>query len=160
MKLQAREDLKLKDIEIRAAREEAVKTVADKDAEIAVINEELAEMRDKRDQLYDEKYKLEAVIDQQKAEIEKLETDLMRAKDEVNCRKMVIDEMSNSMLLHEQESMDMAAKLTLMKNQILEADAEAGMKHRYAAVRLGTIRHHPCTVSNPIQCNAPRNFDF
>ena len=43
--------------------------------------------------------------------------------------------------------MQMAQKLTLMKNQIMENDAAGGMSHRYAAVRLGTIRHHPCTVS-------------
>ena len=41
----------------------------------------------------------------------------------------------------------MAQKLTLMKNQIMESDAADGMMRRYAAVRLGTIRHHPCTVS-------------
>jgi hypothetical protein len=29
----------------------------------------------------------------------------------------------------------------------MENDAAGGMSHRYAAVRLGTIRHHPCTVS-------------
>ena len=54
--------------------------------------------------------------------------------------------MSNSMLHHERESMEMAQKLTLMKNQIMETDAAKGMEKRYAAVRLGTIRHHPCTV--------------
>ena len=40
----------------------------------------------------------------------------------------------------------MAQKLTLMKNQIMESDAADGMMRRYAAVRLGTIRHHPCTL--------------
>ena len=58
--------------------------------------------------------------------------------------------MSKSMLGHEQESMEMAQKLTLMKNQIMESDAAAGMMRRYAAVRLGKIRHHPCTVSYKI----------
>jgi len=62
---------------------------------------------------------------------------------------MVIDEMSKSMLHHERESMEMAQKLTLMKNQIMENDAAAGMMRRYASVRLGKIRHHPCTVSIP-----------
>ena len=28
----------------------------------------------------------------------------------------------------------------------MESDATNGMMRRYAAVRLGTIRHHPCTV--------------
>ena len=41
---------------------------------------------------------------------------MQRAKDDVECRKLIIDEMSKSMLHHEQESADMAQKLTLMKN--------------------------------------------
>lgn len=28
----------------------------------------------------------------------------------------------------------------------MENDAAGGMMHRYAAVRLGKIRHHPCTI--------------
>ena len=28
----------------------------------------------------------------------------------------------------------------------MESDAANGMQRRFAAVRLGTIRHHPCTV--------------
>ena len=40
----------------------------------------------------------------------------------------------------------MAQKLTMMKNQIMESAVAEGMVHKYAAVRLGTIRHHPCTV--------------
>ena len=51
------------------------------------------------------------------------------------------------MLAHEQESMDMAQKLTLMKNEIMENDAANGMMKKHPAVRLGKIRHHPCTVS-------------
>lgn len=82
---------------------------------------------------------------------------MARAKDDVDCRKQIIDEMSNSMLHHEKESMEMASKLTLMKNQIMENDVCNGMSHRYAAVRLGTIRHHPCTVSKIL---APPNLLF
>ena len=41
---------------------------------------------------------------------------MVRAKEDVECRKLIIDEMSKSMLHHEKESMDMAQKLTLMKN--------------------------------------------
>ena len=29
---------------------------------------------------------------------------------------------------------------------MMESDAADGMMRRYAAVRLGTIRHHPCTM--------------
>ena len=54
--------------------------------------------------------------DVQKTAIDSLEQDLARAKEDVECRKMIIDEMSKSMLHHEKESMDMAQKLVLMKN--------------------------------------------
>lgn len=40
----------------------------------------------------------------------------------------------------------MAHKLTLMKNQIMENDVAFGMMKRHPAVRLGKIRHHPCTI--------------
>ena len=93
-----------------------------------------------------QKNKLEGDHDEQKAVIEKLEEQCQRAKEDVECRKLIIDEMSQSMLFHERESMEMAQKLTLMKNQIMETDAANGMQRRFAAVRLGTIRHHPCTV--------------
>ena len=93
-----------------------------------------------------QKNALEGVQDEQRAEIERITNDCQRANDDVECRKLIIDEMSNNMLHHEQESMEMAQKLSMMKNQIMENDAAIGLEKRYAAVRLGTIRHHPCIV--------------
>ena len=37
--------------------------------------------------------------------------------------------------------------MTLLKNQILESDTEDGMKRKYTAVRVGTIRYYPCSFS-------------
>jgi hypothetical protein len=62
---------------------------------------------------------------------------------------MVIDEMSSNMLAHEKESADMAQKLTLMKNQMMEADTSVGVGRKFGAVRIGTIKDTPCTVSSP-----------
>lgn len=84
--------------------------------EIEKAKEELNEVISARDSLIMEKNKLELFQDELKQKIEDLETDLARARDDVNCRKMIIDDMSKSMLAHEQESMEMAQKLTLMKN--------------------------------------------
>ena len=80
------------------------------------INDELKEVRDKRDVLYDEMYKVEAVVDTQKDKIDKLEVDVKRAKEDVECRKMIIMDMGESMLHHEKESAEMAQKLTQLKN--------------------------------------------
>lgn len=50
-------------------------------------------------------------------------------------------------MFHEKESAEMASKLTLLKNQILENDADTGMNRKYTAVRIGTLRNYPCTFS-------------
>ena len=68
----------------------------------------MKEVRDKRDALYDEKYQVEAVVDQHKEKIDGLEIELHRAKEDVECRKMIIDDMSQALLFHEKESAEMA----------------------------------------------------
>lgn len=73
-------------------------------------------MREERDANIQEKFKLEQFSDGQQAEIERLKTEVQRAREDVECRKLIIDEMSKNMLAHETESMEMAQKLTLMKN--------------------------------------------
>lgn len=60
---------------------------------------------------------------------------------------MVIEEMGQSMLAHEKESAEMAQKLTLMKNQIMENDTGFGMSKRYGCVRKGRFKNEACTVS-------------
>jgi len=55
--------------------------------------------------------------------------------EDVLCRKMIIEEMNENMLAHERESSEMATKLTLMKNQIMENDTANGMEKKYGAVR-------------------------
>ena len=55
---------------------------------------------------------MEAVVDAQKDKIEKLEIDLKRAREDVECRKMIITDLGESMLHHEKESAEMAQKLT------------------------------------------------
>ena len=147
-KTAARDIEKTLNHEIKLCKEENVKVCAERDEQITRASSELNEVREARDILIQQKNKIESYHDEQRSEIERLETELTRAKEDVDCRKLIIDEMSKSMLGHEKESMEMAQKLTLMKNQIMENDAAGGMMHRYAAVRLGTIRHHPCTVSH------------
>lgn len=41
----------------------------------------------------------------------------------------------------------MAQKLTIMKNQMMEADSCVGMSRKYGAVMICTIKDVPCTVS-------------
>ena len=56
-------------------------------------NEELNEVRSARDTLIQEKNKLESFQDEQRTEIERLEEDVRRAHEDVECRKLIITEM-------------------------------------------------------------------
>ena len=55
--------------------------------------------------------------------------------------------MGENLIKHESESMQMAQKLTLMKNEIMEYDKYVGMNRKYSAVRQGSSRLYACTVS-------------
>jgi len=66
----------------------------------------------------------------------------------VHLRKTVIDSMGQNLLHHEEESMKMSQKLTLMKNQIMEYDRHVGMNRKYGAVRIQALKNTPVTVSN------------
>ena len=134
-------------MEVKEAHELKKKEVQKMQDNIDEINNELKEVRDKRDMLYDEKYQVEAVVDEQKDKIEKLELEVRRAKEDVECRKMIIEELGSNMMHHERESAEMAQKLTLLKNQIMENDTSNGLGMKYTAVRVGTLRYHPCSFS-------------
>ena len=69
------------------------------------------------------------------------------ATDEVQLRKTIVDSMGQNLMKHESESMQMAQKLTLMKNQIMEYDKHVGMNRKFGAVKAGNIKSTPCTVS-------------
>lgn len=69
-----------------------------------------------------------------------LEKEYQRKCDEVNLRKEVIDSMSDSLMAHESDSRDLAAKLVMMKNQIMENDIGKFIGRKFAAVRIGVIK--------------------
>ena len=63
----------------------------------------------------------------------------------------MIDELGKSMLMHEKEEMEMASKLTLLKNQMMESDTGYGMSKKYGCVRKGLLKGlapQACTVSD------------
>ena len=71
---------------------------------------------DEKSKLIDDKFNVEKVLDKKTEKINELERQVSLAIDEVNCRKQVIDSMSNSLLSHEKESAKMAESLSIMKN--------------------------------------------
>lgn len=54
--------------------------------------------------------------------------------------------MGENLMKHESESMQMAQKLTLMKNQIMEYDKHVGMNRKFGAVKKGAINVMACTL--------------
>lgn len=97
--------------------------------------------------MFEEKFKVEETVDERNNRIQQLELELQRAKEEVACRKLVIAEMTSSLLRHEEESAELAEKMTMLKNQMMESDMASGIRRKYTAVRVGAIRQIPCTVS-------------
>ena len=69
-----------------------------------------------KNELKDENHKLEEEIDKLYSDIIKMERELSLANDEISLRKSVVDSMGENLLKHENESMQMSQKLTLMKN--------------------------------------------
>ena len=58
--------------------------------------------------------------------------------------------MGKNMLAHEKEEADLASKLTLLKNQIMENDTGFGMSKKYGCVKKGMLKgfvDQACTVS-------------
>ena len=102
--------------EVKAANNEKMELIRCHEEQLSKANEELKEVREARDSLMQQKNVIESVQDEQKAEIERLEQVCSRAKEDVECRKLIIEEMSKNMLHHEKEEMDLAQKLTLLKN--------------------------------------------
>jgi hypothetical protein len=60
----------------------------------------------------------------------------MRATDEVNLRKEVIESMSGSMMKHEKENKELVSKLVMLKNQILENDIGLATDRTFGAVKI------------------------
>lgn len=54
--------------------------------------------------------------------------------------------MSASLLRHEQDSAELASKLVLLKNQIMEHSVAQSMKRKYAGVKVGALKGVPVTV--------------
>lgn len=115
-KVASRENEKHIEGEVKAANLEKTELIRCHEEQLSKANEELNEVRETRDSLMQQKNKIEDVQDEQKADIDRLEQELHRAKEEIECRKLIIEEMNKNMLYHEKEEKELAQKLTLMKN--------------------------------------------
>ena len=115
-KVASRENERHIQAEVKTANNEKKELIRCHEEQLSKASTELDEVREARDSLMQQKNLIESVQDEQKAEIERLEQVCNRAKEDVECRKLIIEEMSKNMLYHEKEEMDLAQKLTLLKN--------------------------------------------
>ena len=115
-KVASRENERHIQAEVKTANNEKKELIRCHEEQLSKASTELDEVREVRDSLMQQKNVIESVQDEQKAEIERLEQVCNRAKEDVECRKLIIEEMSKNMLHHEKEEMDLAQKLTLLKN--------------------------------------------
>jgi hypothetical protein len=91
--------------------------------------------------------KVEEVVDIKDGFLTQMTLELQRAKEEVACRKLIIEQMTANLMDHEKESAEMASKLSQLKSQMLAADQEVGMSRKYSGVRIGKLSDTACTVS-------------
>ena len=62
-------------------------------------------------------------------------------------RKKIIEQMGVNLAFHEKECADLAKKLTILKQQILDNDSGYGMSKKFGCVKIGRLKDTVCTVS-------------
>lgn len=73
-----------------------------------------------RNNEFDKNLKIEEIIDEKNEKILALEKELQRKSDESELRREIVESMTASLQRHEKESAELANKLVLMKNQMLD----------------------------------------
>ena len=73
--------------------------------------------------------------------------EVQRCKEEVQCRKMIIEQMTKSMMDHERESAEMADKLSSLKSQMMLVASDDGLKEKFSCVKIGRVSDVAALVS-------------
>ncbi len=73
--------------------------------------------------------------------------DNQRLTDEIESRKVMIEQMSANLMHHETESAELAQKLSILKQQMMDNDAGYGLSKKFGCVRIGRLKDTVCTVS-------------
>lgn len=94
----------------------------------------------------DKNLKLLREIDDKNEQILILEKDNLKKTEDDKLRREIVDTMSTSLLRHEQESRELAEKLTIMKNQIMETQVGRAIRKRFPAIKIGSLKSSPAFV--------------
>eukprot|EP00347_Sterkiella_histriomuscorum_P016614 403352511 len=139
LELEYTKKFEAKDLEVKELKAEHQK-ILDK------MTVEHTEVVNQRNYEMDRNLKIGETIDLLNEKIVQLDKELQRRNDEINLRKEVIDSMSNSLMKHEKESGELASKLALMKNQIIESSIGSGIGKKFAAVKVGKLKQKPVAL--------------
>ena len=140
-----RDKMHQKDLKEREAEWEL--KLAKEAAKTAEVQRDMAEIKKSADVLFEEKFKFESILTGKDMRIRHLDLELLRATEEIACRKIAIDHMSENLLAHEKECSELAGKLSMMKQQIIENETGFGMEKKYGCVKINKLKNEVCTVS-------------
>ncbi|CDW87547.1 UNKNOWN [Stylonychia lemnae] len=146
-------EVEAKDKEIQSMKEqykgELEKQTNQHQCQVKQLQDENEDLIKQRNQEMDRNLKIEETIDEKNDKILQLEKELQRKVDEVNLRKEIIESMQESLMRHEKESAELASKLVLMKNQIMEHNVGRSLQRKFAGVKSGALKGIPVVVSLP-----------
>lgn len=89
--------------ELKERESEWEAKLAKESAKTAEVQKEMAEIKTSADVLFEEKFKFESILCGKDMRIRHLDLELLRATEEIACRKIAIDHMSENLLAHEKE---------------------------------------------------------
>ena len=76
-----------------------------------------------------------------------IKSHLNEALESVKDKDALIAVMQQQLIAHEEESAQLANKLSVMKQEMMENEMGFGMDKKFGCVRIHTLRNSPCTVS-------------
>lgn len=146
------QEIRKRDEELLLQKMHSKNLLADQEREhqrrVQVLEAECAHVMEEKNALLDKILKIEEVIDAKDERIAQLEKEYQRKADEAELRREVIDSMSQSLMAQESVQRDLATKMVMMKNQILENDAGKSIGRKFGAIKIGLMNvNTPVAVS-------------
>lgn len=117
------------------------------DEKYVKVAQELAEVQADKEKFYLEKIKIESSLDGKDNNIVEIRQQLKQCQEDSADKSLVIEHLQQAMLNHEEESAQLANKLSMLKQQMMDNETGYGMEKKFGCVKVMTLRSVPCTVS-------------
>jgi hypothetical protein len=155
------QEIRKRDEELLLQKMHSKNLLADQEREhqrrVQVLEAENAHVMEEKNALLDKILKIEEVIDGKNERIAQLEKEYQRKADEAELRREVIDSMSQSLMAQESVQRDLATKMVMMKNQILENDAGKSIGRKFGAIKIGLMNVNTPVAVSSLQAHALRS---